>query len=557
MSIALTKPKPAASTSVVRGMLFILFRANRYRVAGMLVFWSLMALVANTVLARALATFQSLPIACVAIMTVVMSVGLLVILIGSFSLNIDIERAFQGYPEYLLRLPASSVALALWPILIGTVTVSAAWLIIDKAIVVPIGVASMTPALGCLSLCAALVCSQAVSWSPLGNVARCVLYSVILGIVAWSAVNASVGNLSTAPCAIAYAALIVGGAATAVMCVSISRRGDIYLFERLRPLVERLKFPRPVMPAGVDGPRAFTWFDWATEGYSLPLCLIVIIVFTLPILAMTQTVQLVDALQAQSWPIAGIRMWAWSKVAIFICPAMSMMLLTAIGCNVNQSTFIMSRPISSLDIARTKLATSAGSILAMLAILAALVCIVLMTPATDGSVHGSFGVLLSRYANPEAAPALILAAAACVVAMLRARTDGIWAATLRSQWLVSGQMMIPLIVFCVVAVLNAFGVPAFQWFLKNFPTLIVVTAVVKVALMAFVVVDLLKRRLITMSLLSTALLALAAVAACLAFLTVGVLTSTPALVAACIGIVAVPIVRIGLIPLAVDRARHG
>jgi len=558
MSVALRQNSRASGDfSVPAGLLWYLLRGNRHRLRFAVIYWALLTVLAHTTLAGVLATYDSLALSSIAIILLIPLGGMWLFSIGQFNMTTDFDGAFKGYPTYLLRLPATSTALAVWPMIFGTPSVCICWIILNKTVLAPLGIQASI-AMPCLGMCAALILSQAVSWAPLNPSPRLFLYFGAVGALGGSAFGIGVHAWNPAPLMVAYLASIAIGIPLAIACVSYSRRGDLYAADFLRPLFKRLAFligrRRPI--DAIDGRSAQAWFDTQIEGVPMPTALAFCVLPTLPWLFGSIQYPLVGPAES-SWPIAGIKVIPWVQIVLF-APLVAILLGGLLGHNPLPSTAAFLRPLTSIEIARSKMRAGLNGVWSTLGVIVIISCVALLTPAADGNVHGVLGALILKDLGPSNILPIVLTATLGVLVLIRARIDGIWSSLIRSNWLSGAQLVGPAFTLVALSTWNSFGGMVGYFLVVHQTELATAAAVLKVAAFGVVISMLRRGGLISVSTILRQVGFWFLTSTALAVLSIEVLPSTTVLPAAIIGIAitAVPMVRVSLIPWAVDRARH-
>ena len=557
MSIALPQAGRASERpNIAAGILWYLLRGNRRRLMVAAVYWIVMAVLSHTLLSDILATYDSLLLSSLAIMSLIPLGGLMLLVIGQFNMTTMFEETFKGYPPHLLRLPATSAALAVWPMVFGIPTVCVAWIVLGKTVLTPLGIPTEA-AVPCLGLCAALILCQCVTWAPLNPTPRFLLYFASLGLVGGSAFGIGLHGWNHLPFILAYSTAIILGVPLAIGCVSASRRGEIYTPDYLRPLAERIGDVlrrRPEVDT-TDGRRAQAWLDNCMEGAPMPWALIFLALITLPALLSRNTVSLVGPSES-NWPIAGIRVLPWA-FGVMLAPVVAIILGGLLGNNPLPSAVAFLRPLTSTEIAASKLRAALTGALTTNGVVILLACLALLTPASDGSAHGILGALLLKDLAPANLPPIILVAVLIMLVITRARIDGIWSSVLRNHWLAAIQLIGPACAFVGLMVWNGFGGAVTSFLIDNQTALASILTLLKLGSFIGVVTMLCRRGLVEASTILRQCALWVGVSAGLTVLASMALPSTISLsTTVALAFAAMPAVRIALVPWAVDKARH-
>jgi hypothetical protein len=191
------------------------------------------------------------------------------IAIFSHGQQADVLARESGYPRRAFTLPLRTTALVGWPLAIGAIAVAGFWLVMGGLVLrsagVPVPV--LWPAVYAAGL---LACTQALTWSPFPLAVLRVLVMVplltALSAAAGLAIAYDVPAMLMLP---ASAALVPLGYMAAVAGVARARRGDTPV--RHWPLLER-RSPGPAPPQPFSSSAAaLTWVEWRQNLFLLPL----------------------------------------------------------------------------------------------------------------------------------------------------------------------------------------------------------------------------------------------------------------------------------------------
>lgn len=186
----------------------------------------------------------------------------------SFADSTDISSVASGYPKHLFLLPVRSVALAAWPMLLGSLALVSAWVAFAATALAPrFGpVAVVLPALGLVALLAGL---QAISWTPLPlPLLRSFLTLAIVTVVVGWGPLALMANVLPVVVEAVYVAMGVALFALAIRGLAKARRGDTV--ERSWPSLRRREGAGPHRPFG-SPMEAQVWIECRRNGFGLPV----------------------------------------------------------------------------------------------------------------------------------------------------------------------------------------------------------------------------------------------------------------------------------------------
>ncbi|MGV3618712.1 MAG: hypothetical protein ACO1SV_25600 [Fimbriimonas sp.] len=284
---------------------------------------------------------------------------LVILTLGAFA-NPDSDLAGDApaLPTYLLRLPVSTRALALPPLLGAALWPAAAWLILVAGFMRPYGMqAPLTWPAALLGAIGPTL--MAVQWAPIhSGRARLMLgLAAPLAIVVpglWlGTYPANAGPMTIGYCLVAIAA---GGAAWAGL--AHSRPTNAGRVERSAPpaRVRVAKAARP-MPPFKSAMAAQRWLEWRRQGRNLPL------LTTLALTALSAPLLWERDLQPKYFPEA-LSMNIYVFSAISFIPWIPLLFATVIGIGARRSEargadgvyhpFFATRPLDGGDLVRAK-----------------------------------------------------------------------------------------------------------------------------------------------------------------------------------------------------------
>lgn len=295
----------------------------------------------------------------------------LIALLGTLALadGADIAGIDSAYPRYLFLLPLRSGALALWPMLFGSIGVATAWIGFAMIALAP-RYGLVTVYLPASGLVAMLLSTQAVGWTPLPlpflRVALCVAAPCVLA--AWGGLG-SVDGVAPHTLVLGYAACSVAAFLVAVRGLAIARAGrNVERSWRLgRPRVETESKPRRPFRSAMD---AQVWLECAHDGLILPgLGIFLSLFFLIPLT------------RPEALPTATIGSVHFGpSLFVYLLPLVMLPFLSGFdGCcasvrdnfreDFSLIGFLAGRPMSDAAIVESKLRMAAWATLRCLAIL--------------------------------------------------------------------------------------------------------------------------------------------------------------------------------------------
>jgi hypothetical protein len=535
----------------------------------------------------------------------------LLYLMGVFTYpDADVAATVSGYPPYLLTLPVRTRDLVFWPMLYGTITVAAGWIVLAEWVVLPRGgiVGIWWPA---AMLAAILACLQAIFWSPVGlPYMRLVLSLAVIPLLMTIGFTAGQNGTPAAALTAFFLCIVPVAYAIAYNGVARARRGDSPEYAWFPE-----RAPHPEVVEVVDGQKAALrtwkpfktgsvaqlWVEWKRNGIIFPLMTIgVCLLYTIPVFLVKETAPLSPHAEwAQSFAagrngplpnpgLGGVELNVWVKTYLLSFLMMTVFFGSIIGGGLRKGDtrkkdlslhlFLATRPMTDLEMVWIKLKAAAMSSLAAWGVMTLFIILWLMAPGKEGGRTAPFLLLAWEYVTPEG----ILLFALCLF--------GLFAWTWRNQvvtlfvdlsgraWLVTGY---PIFMFIVMtaAVINgtkyisedAHSLHPHNWQAISFWAGVILI-VLKYALAVWSVQKLRQHQLIkpdalakligawcltTFAVFGLLILLRAQVPACAAFL--GQPDITPALTTqnlALFAIMFVPFNRLALAPLSLAWNRH-
>jgi hypothetical protein len=206
--------------------------------------------------------------------------GIIVLLVATFGQveNGDILARGSPFPRRLFTVPVRTTALVGWPMAIGATILALAWLLLDafflRARAPENAVPLYWPA---VFLAALLAWWQALIWSPYPLIALRIFVAVpVLGAMVTGAALGHAYRVPSLMLMAVSAALVPAGYLIAVVGVARARRGDVpvwnwpFFHERAGPAAQR--------PAFASAAEALHWLDWRRNGYVLPFLIALMLV---------------------------------------------------------------------------------------------------------------------------------------------------------------------------------------------------------------------------------------------------------------------------------------
>ncbi len=498
----------------------------------------------------------------------------LLFLIGVFShAEADLAAPESGYPPYLMLLPARTLALVLWPMLYGTVAIGGAWIAFRGLIAVPSQ--HPVPLWWPAALLAAVLASlQALLWFPLGIAfLRVPLIFAVVPALLWHAYAAALARVPDADLARSFLPVVLAAFLAAVVGVSLARRGSALGLGARAGAPSRAAAVEP--PPFASPAEAQLWLEWRRNGLALPLVVAAVCaLFALPILLVSDVGPAYLWLPFASDPEALYRIHTrvsmmWAIVPVYVLPLCGLAVGTGLRkgdsrrADMSLNPFFGTRPLPSPDLVAIKLRVAARSALLALGVLALFLAACLLLPASPR--EGSDAVLpLGALVLPLLTPAtwLALLGTALVLGLLTWRNQ--------VQWLpvdFSGRPWLPRAYPIAQVFLGVSYLVMWMWadagthpnpVEKHLTGILAVLVVVKLSAGLWVVGELRRRGMVSRRALSAWAAGWLWTAILLYAWALWVVPELrPQAVDTALGMVLLmPLTRLALSPLALDRARH-
>ena len=523
--------------------------------------WGLLALAAYLVIAATIKllilpgstfTMDSAEQFGVVVMAPLTVTFLYVLTAFSFGLSGDVAGRQSMYPHRMFTLPVSTAALALWPMLYGAAAMALLWLATRFVAIWPTGfdIPTIWPALAAVSL---LAWTQALTWMPYGLRGLRVILAVLwLGTIDSIVLLALQYHASEAVMVAILAPQILLAYVAARFAVARARRGDVpdwsgaFPVGRIAGVSKRRKRFRSAASAQA-------WFEWRLSGNSLPVWVAIILPFELLLL----------------WA-AGISSVLVLEFLLIVCFTPVIMATFAAATvskpSVNAGdadglpAFLATRPLTNAQIVTAKLTTALAS-----AACAWLLIIVAVPLALEWSDEMPLVLERSRrfaavVGTPRAVVFFLLVLGGFIASTWKQLVQTLYIGLTGRTWLVKGNIFVTLTFLILVG-------PTAEWVIETerlgrvwnaLPLMFTLLVSVKMAAAVWVATRLHRDRLV-----SDRTLVIAAACWCaLVFALYGVLVwmldtpHVPHYLLMLLAILAIPLARLSLAPLALAWNRH-
>jgi len=296
----------------------------------------------------------------------------------------ELSNNESGYPPSMLRHPVSVRLLVGWPMFLGMMTVAAIWTVIAVGIFRGRGVDVwiLRPALMCAVV---LAWSQALIWSPFGLGWLRII--AVVGVITMVIFTALMDVICGVPNAVIFCFLAVqipAAYGVAVVGVSRARRGDNPEWRWLPTAMERVAtwIPRRRAAFG-SAVRAQAWFEWRRHGLGPPLTVGIAMPIAMAFIAVNQMNSDVSDDSLLASPLLLLLLTAY--MAIFAGSDFGNLSSTKTDRRV--PGFLLTRPISSMDLIRAKYLAAAKCWLIVCLITAVAVAVCMILTGRFGDVN--------------------------------------------------------------------------------------------------------------------------------------------------------------------------
>lgn len=473
----------------------------------------------------------------------------------SFGFVGDLVARQSMYPARMFTLPVTTAALAGWPMLYGTVTMAGLWLATTRLVFWPTGV--VVP-LVWPALCAAvfLAWTQVLTWMPYPvrgmRVVVAVLLLVSIDGIAVVAINAE------PPEALMVAVLapqLPLAYFIARIAVARARRGEVPdwrgTFARLGQIADVRPHRRGPFPSPV---RAQVWCEWRQHGWSLPTWVGILLPFELALLFVGG-----DSPAFVLITLVGV-LFTPAVMAAFVAATVgkaSPLASDAYG----MAPFVATRPLTSAELIAAKLRVTIRSTVAAWLLVLVAVPLALSLSETWPIVIDRARQVREVIGTPRIVAIALLGFSGLVAATWKRLVLTMYIGLSGRAWLIRTNMGLTLAFLVAI-------VPLAQWVSANtdiqmaiwdavlwMPAVLVV---VKMSAAAWIATRLHRARLLSERALVTGaaswLLAVFALYALLVWLVAT--PHIPRYVLVLVAILAIPLARLSVAPLAVAWNRH-
>jgi hypothetical protein len=468
----------------------------------------------------------------------------------------DLVARESAYPRRAFTLPLPARALAGWPMALGVTAIVLFWLTLGGLILGPAGLPVTVPVVWPAAFLAALFAwAQALMWFPLPlPFLRLIVAVPVLGGLTAGAVLGLLCGVSPALLFAASAGLVPAAYVVAVAGVARARRGDTPTwswpaFRRREPAA-----PRRPFASAAD---AMYWLEWRRNGYVLPVMVGLLLVAQLAVLALAPA-------PGQAAFQAGVFL---ASLAVFP-PIMAAAAGASTG-NVHPwsrkvswlPAFSAARPVTSAEMVAVKLRVAARSTLITWA-LAFLAILALLPLSASGTVLARWAGLLIETQGVKGAVLLLLVVLGLVALTWKEFVNQLWVGLTGRWWVVvslSAALPVGATAVALVTQLVAPRPEAQARLLAAVPRVIALALPVKLAAGLLIARALWRRGLVPPRTLTRFAVAWVLAAAGLFGLAVWLVPPevySPPVVGCAAVALGMPLVRLGLAPLALDWNRH-
>jgi hypothetical protein len=476
----------------------------------------------------------------------------------AYGCDADIASKESTFPTRMFTLPLTTRALVGWPMLYGTVAIALAWLAVASFILRPGGM-DLPLWWPSVLLASCLAWVQALSWRPFGLAGlRMVAAVVPMGVLVAVSSLRWMAHLPEPVVSLLLGSTILPAYVVAVTGVARARRGDQpdrqWLVAWVRNVADRFSL------RGEDfgsRSRAQVWFEWRRCGLGLPIVVGLMILF----LAILITVGRHNPRLSPNSPMR-------SPILLLIVPLFA---ASAAGgawgsCGDPRrgqaiSAFLATRSMTCAGLIWAKMKAAAISVVLVWGMaLAAVVLFVLLT-GSWGELAGQWNVLTKAFSAVQKAAMVTLGVVLLLAATWKPMIANMFLGLAGRNWVwtvgtfvMSSWLMGFILIGCWVSTHPEYH----DDLLAALPWTMGLAAALKLLLGVWLVRVVIRRQLIQWRLmerlLATWLLTAAGLTGLLCWLVPQSLAPWP-LVTACV-VLALPLVRISLAPLALAWNRH-
>jgi hypothetical protein len=480
-------------------------------------------------------------------------------LLGACSLaeQADLVVRESGYPRRLLTLPLRTLALVAWPMGLGAAALALYWFILGGLILrsADLPVPLLWPAAFAAAL---LTWSQALIWFPFPlPFLRLFVAVLVVGGMTIGVVLGALCEVAPALLLAVSAGLILPGYLVGVAGVARARRGDTPVWNW--PLVRRRTSAAAARPAFASAAAAQFWLEWERNGWALPIMAGLIVLSNLVMMALVG-----DPGQAD-----------W-QAGVFLCSLVIFppMVAAAAGASAGNGhpwkrqvavmpAFLAARPVTSAEMIAVKLRLAARATLVTWAL--AYLPILALLPLTPA------GGVLARWAGRfldaqglGGAFLLLLIILGLPALTAKEFVNQLWIGLTGRTWVMLAVTLTAIAGMMTVGLVDEWlGIssrPELQAALLDaVPWVIVLVLALKLGAGLLVARTLLRRGLVaarTLRRFAVAWVGAAGLLFGLAFWLVPPEVYSPFLAGCAAVVLGLPLVRLGLAPLALEWNRH-
>jgi hypothetical protein len=464
-----------------------------------------------------------------------------------------IESADSLFPRRAFTLPVATAALAGWPLLLGGTLVALYWLGLAGLVWRPCGVAAPLwwPT---VALAAILAWMQALMWSPypLPFLRIFVLVPVVCGLAV--ALLAGVQFEVPTPLLVAGSLLLLAaGYALAVAGLARARRGDGAAW-RLWRAPRQVTVPAPALRPFASPRRALRWFGWRRVGYAMPLMCGMVIVPSLLLLFVVRDAQ-------------------HGALVVLVMPGYALLMAGSAGLgmgsyhhssrsNTTLTPFVAARPVTTATLVADRLRLVLLSIVFTWGSIYLLIAVTVRLSRAAAPLVEGWQQAVDRQ-GVKAWLYLALAAMVPPVMAWKQAVSNLWVPMTGRTWVAYAAGMAMAVGLTALGVVIALGV-IYHWerdasFMTVLPWVLAAGVLLKLTLAVLVVRALLRRGLVAPATLrrwGAVWLAVAVGLFALAFALTPAEVVSPMVVGCAAVLLLLPLVRLGLAPLALDWNRH-
>ena len=490
--------------------------------------------------------------------------GLMGIFAGA---DMDLVGTRSGFPNHLFTLPVSNRTLVFWPAALGTLGVGGFWLLFAAVVIVRDHGSGLLWWPACL-LAAVTAALQALGWypSPLPML-RGILIVVCLSVLSLAGALEWANGVTAEVLGCQFLAVIPISGLIAARGVALARSGEYrekawIIGSAVRDSKAEQALPQRPFSSSFQ---AQVWQEWRRNGSHLSIFVGVMCVqLTVPLALNPNDVWV-------PLGISHIEIQRFAELWLLAIP-MTALLGSLMGGGVRTidtlrpdmtlQPFLATRPMSSLSLVGTKAAAAALSIAMSWVVLFVCAAAWLLLPARLGARNGTTGNLLFSNLSAHDAMVLLTVSLGLIILSWSGYVSSLWVTLSGRPWLMNAYPMgMSLVIFGGMAwlVVHLPGHPDLQAsLLRLLPKAALLACVLKSLGAVAVITALVRKRLIRQrELAGAALVWLLAAAALFCLL---LCQAPPALVSpgriAVATFLALPLVRLGLAPLALFANRH-